>query len=195
MNTQVKSSNGITLVPIETRLLANRKILIKGEINDESAFEFVEKMMLLTEEDSKKTIDVLINSPGGQIDAGLLMYDVIQGSIAPIRMFCLGEAFSMAAVLFSCGRYGRYILPHSKLMLHEPLIGNNMGGNASSIKSISDNLIEARNKINKILSKHTGKTEQEIEIATSFDHYFSSKESVEFGLADEIIEFNKIIEE
>lgn len=194
MNVQVKTSGGITLVPMETRLLANRKVFIEGEINHTSACDFVKKIMLLTIEDESAPIDVLINSPGGEIGAGLLMYDVIQSSKCPIRMYCIGFAYSMGALLFASGQHGRYMLPNSELMIHEPLLGNRVGGNASSIRSISESLMETRTKINRILAKHTGKTEEEIEQATSFDHYYSPEESKEFHLCDEIVSFDKIME-
>jgi ATP-dependent Clp protease protease subunit len=100
----------------------------------------------------------------------------------------------MGALIFSCGKHGRYMLPHSELMLHEPLLGNRVGGNASSIRSISDTLMETRRKINRILADNTGKTEAEVEEATRYDHYFGPRESIEFGLADEIISFDKIME-
>lgn len=191
---QQKSSNGITLVPIDTKLIESREVFIEGEINSETACDFVKKIMYLNTQDSEKPINVMINSPGGEINSGLLMYDVIQSSKAPIKMFCMGMAYSMGAVLFACGNHGRYMLPHSELMLHEPLLGGKVGGNSSSLKSISDSLIATKEKLNKILSKHTGKTEEEIEEATSFDHYFSPEESIEFGLCDEIVSFDKIME-
>lgn len=194
MYVQVKSSNGITMVPVETRLLADRKIFIEGEINAEAACEFVKKVMLLNSESSDKTIDILINSPGGEINSGMLMYDVIQSSKAPIRTFCIGRAYSMGAVLFACGNHGRYMLPHSELMIHEPLISNRVGGSTSSIKSISDSLLETKRKMNLILAKHTGKTEEEIELATSFDHYLTPEESIDFGMCDEIVNFSRIME-
>ena len=194
MNIQVKSSNGITLVPMETRLMAERKLFIEGEIDAELANEFVKKILLLNGEDIYKPIKVLINSAGGEVNAGMLMYDVIQSSKAPIEMFCIGKAYSMAAILFSCGNNGRYMLPHSELMLHEPLLNNSVSGNSSSIKSISDSLIKTKNKMTKILSKHTGKTELEIEEVTGFDNYFNPEESQLFGLCDEIITFDKIME-
>lgn len=194
MNVQIKSSNGITLVPIESRLMANRKVFIEGEIDANTACDFVKKVMLLNTEDTQKPIDVLINSTGGEINSGMLMYDVIQASKAPIRMFCIGKAYSMGAVLFACGNHGRYILPHGELMIHEPLLGNRVAGNSSSIKSISDSLLETKNKMNRILAKHTGKTEEEVEKATCYDHYFSPEESIEFGLCDEIVGFDKIME-
>lgn len=195
VNVQVKSSNGITLVPVDSRLLAIRKVFIIGEINAEAACEFVKKVMILNGDDSHKPIDVLINSPGGEINSGMLMYDVIQTSKAPVRMFCIGRAYSMAAVLFACGNNGRYMLPHGELMIHEPLLGNRVEGTSSSIKSISDNLLETKRKINQILAKHTGRTEDEIDKATSFDHYFSPEESIDFRLCDEIIGFDKMMEE
>lgn len=194
MNVQIKTSAGITLVPVDTRLLANRKVFIEGEINHESACEFMKKVMALAVEDSSAPIDVLINSPGGEISAGMLMYDIIQASKCPIRMFCVGTAYSMGALLFASGRHGRYMLPNSELMLHEPLLGNKVAGNASSIRSISDSLLETRKKVNGILAKHTGKSIKEIEKATGYDHYFSPEESVAFGLCDEIVGFDKIME-
>jgi len=194
MNVQVKSSNGITLVPMDTKLLAQRKIFIEGEIDQEMACSFVKQIMFLCTEDRNKAIDVLINSPGGEISAGLLIYDCIQSCSTPIRMYCLGTAYSMGALLFASGKHGRYMLPNSELMLHEPLLGNRVGGNASSIRSISDSLMDTRNKMNEILAKHTGKTIKEIEEATSYNHYYSAEESVEFGLADKIVNFEKLME-
>lgn len=194
MNVLIKSSNGISQVSADSKLLMQRKVFIEGEITPESACEFIKKIMILNEEDSNKPIDVLINSPGGEINSGLMMYDVIQTSKAPIRMFCIGRAYSMGAVLFACGKHGRYMLPNSELMLHEPLLGNRVGGNSSSIKSISESLLETKKKMNQILSKHTGKSEEEVEKATSYDHYYSSEESKEFGLCDQIVGFNMIME-
>lgn len=109
--------------------------------------------MVLNPEDPDEPIDVLINSPDGEINSVMVMYDVIQASKAPIRMFCIGRAYSMGAVLFACGNYGRYMLPHSELMLHEPSLGNRVGGNSSPIKSFSESLPETKIKTNQILSK------------------------------------------
>ena len=194
MNVLIKSSNGITQVSADSRLLAQRKVFIEGEIDSEAACEFIKKIMILNAEDSSKPIDVLINSPGGEINSGMVMYDVIQASKASIRMFCIGRAYSMGAVLFACGNHGRYMLPHGELMLHEPLLGNRVGGNSSSIKSISESLLETKRKMNQILAKHTGKSEKEVEKATSYDHYYSPEESIEFGLCDKIVDFNMILE-
>ena len=195
MNILVKSSNGITQVSADSKLLSQRKVFVEGEINAETACEFVKKIMLLNAEDSNKPIDVLINSPGGCINSGMLMYDVIQASKAPIRTYCIGRAYSMGAILLACSNHGRYVLPHGEVMIHEPLLGNRVGGNSSSIKSISESLLETKRKMNQILARHTGLSEQAVEEATSFDHYFYPEESLKFGLVDEIVDFGKLMEE
>lgn len=194
MEVLVKSSSGINMVTADSKLLSQRKIFIEGEITSETAVEFIKQVILLNAEDPKTNIDVLINSPGGDINSGMLMYDVVQSSKAPIRTFCIGRAYSMGAVLFACGNNGRYMLPHSELMLHEPLLGSSVRGNCSSIKSLSESLAEAKQKLNEVLAKHTGKSVKELEKATSYDHFFDAKESIAFGLCDEIVDFNMIME-
>ncbi len=193
MHTQVKTSNGIALVPLQTRHLAKRRVMIYGKIDMEAACDFADKIMLLNDESKEEPIDVYITSGGGEIRAGMMMYDVIQSSPAPVRMFCRGVAHSMAAVLFACGNHGRYLLPNSELMLHEPLLGNAVRGNVTSIRTISDELISVNAKMNELLAKHTGKTVEEIEKATSYDHFFTPEESVEFGLADAVITFEQMM--
>lgn len=194
MNVQVKSSRGIAVMPIDTRLLADRKIFIEGEINHETANLFLKQTLFLCREDNNKPIDVIINSPGGEVAAGLLIYDCIQSCTAPIRTYCAGTACSMAAILFASGKNGRYMFPHSELMLHEPLLDGGIGGNITSIRSVSKSLVNIRNKVNGILAEHTGKTVKQIEKATSYDHFFSPEESISFGLADEIIDLGKLME-
>lgn len=194
MNSLMKSSSGATLVPIESILMSHRKIFVEGEIDENAACEFVKEVMLLNLEDAEKPIDVLIDSPGGEVRAGLMMYDAIQTSGAPIRLTCIGRAYSMAALLLASGSHGRRILPHGEVMVHEPLLGNRVSGSSSSIKGISDMLISTTNKLNALLSRHTGKSIQEIEKATAYDHYLSADESMEFGICDEVVNFNRIME-
>ncbi len=193
MNVQIKSSNGISLIPMETRLLSQRKIFIEGEINAESACSFIKQLMFLSIEDQREPIDVIINSSGGEINSGMMIYDAIQTCKVSVKTYCVGKAYSMAAVIFASATKGRYMLPHSELMIHEPLILNQISGSSSSIKSISDSLVETAGRMNEILAKHTGRTIEEVEKATSYNHYFSPKESIEFGLCDKIIGFDKII--
>ena len=189
----LRSSSGIQAVAIESKLMGDRRLFITGEINAESAMDFFKQIMLLNQEDDKLPILVFINSPGGEIDNGLLIYDAIVGSKAPVYTFCSGCAYSMGAVLFACGKK-RFLLPHSKLMLHQPLLGGRIGGNASSIKSISDSLLETKTMMNKLLAFHTGKTEEEMDEMTSYDHYFSAEEAVAMGLADGIRSFKEMME-
>lgn len=195
MHMEERSAGGISLVPIRTHLFDRRKVFITGEINMESANEFAQQILALNmrEEDGDKPIDVLINSPGGEIIAGMLMYDAIQGSRAPVRVYCTGMAYSMGAILLACGRE-RYILPNSEAMIHEPLLGGGVRGSASSIRSVSENLQEVRSKMNRILARHTGRSVEEIEKATAYDHYMKPEECVEFGLCDKIVDFSSLME-
>ena len=188
-----RTANGLNLLPLESVNCDRRTLSIRGEITQDSAFEFALSAAYLNSISEAEPITVYINSPGGSIDAGLLMYDVIQSSPAPIRLVVLGAAYSMAALIFAGGLHGRYLLPNSKLMLHEPLLGYPIGGNTSSIKTISDDLLATRDKINRILAKHTGKPLKKIEEATRHDHYFTADESVAFGLADAVITFGQLV--
>ena len=192
MNVLVRTSNGITQIPMETKHLSKRLITIRGEITEDVAIDFTDKLLELNME-SKEPITVLLNSPGGEINSGLMMYDAIVGSKAPVRMVCRGKAYSMGAVLFACANE-RLMLPNSELMLHQPLLGGRVSGNASSIKSISDSLLETKSKLNKLIALHTGRTEAEIDESTSFDHYFSPSEAIDFGLCDKIISFSDIVD-
>lgn len=193
MNVLIRTSNGITQVPMEAKHLSKRLITIRGEITEDVAIDFVNKMLELNMESSDEWITVLIISPGGEINSGLMMYDAIVGSKAPVRMVCMGKAYSMGAVLFASANE-RLMLPNSELMLHQPLLGGRVSGNASSIKSISDSLLETKEKLNKLIASHTGRTVEEIDQATSYDHYFSPYEAIEFQLCDRVISFADIID-
>ena len=187
MYTEVRTSGGITLIPMETRHLSKRRIHLRGKIDMESACAFLDQFLLLQDESPTDPIDILISSQGGEIQAGLMIYDLIRTSGVPVRTYCMGTAYSMAAVLFAAGTDGRFMLPHSKLMLHEPLINQGIGGNVTSFRAVSEELISVRDLLNGILSELTGKTAKEIEEASSYDHYFTAQESIDFGLADQIV--------
>ena len=187
MYTQVRTSGGITLIPMETRHLSKRRIHLRGRIDMESACAFLDQFLLLRDEDPTAPIDIFISSSGGEIQAGLMIYDLMRTAEVPIRTWCMGTAYSMAAVLFTAGTQGRFMLPHSKLMLHEPLIDRGIGGNVTSFRAVSEELISVRDMLNGLLSELTGKTPGEIEEASSYDHYFTAQESIDFGLADRIV--------
>lgn len=180
--------NGIREISLFTNAFTNRKIFIFGDIEAKTVYSFTAQMLYLMEE-STNPIDIYINSPGGEVDAGLAIYDIIQSCESPINMYCVGIAASMGALLFASGQKGRrFILPHSRVMIHEPLITGGLGGSASTIKSTADSIIQTRNLINGILSKHTGKNIAEINKATDHDNYMSATKAIEFGLCDRIVE-------
>lgn len=194
-NSLIKSSNGITSVSLDARLLSSRVIYIDDqEITGELIANIVKKIMVLGSEDSEKTITIMIDSPGGSVKAGMVLYDLLQTCKTPIRMVAAGRAYSMAAILLAAGRHGRYMLPNSEVMIHQPLLGSPVTGNCSSIKSVSDKMNKEKKKMNRLLAKHTGKTEKQIEKATSYDHFFDADEAVAFGLCDGIIGFDEIME-
>ena len=181
-----ESSYGKTEISVESLQLTQRKLFL-GDITRDTSNEFVKQMSYLSS--SAEPINIYINSNGGEINAGLVIYDLVQSSKAPINMYCVGAACSMAAVILAAGWKGRrFILPHSKVMIHEPLIANGVGGSATSISRMSSSILETRDLINQILAEHTGKTIEEINSATSFDNMMNAKQAVEFGICDKIVD-------
>lgn len=185
---EVESHNGIREVSVYTRHFMNRRIFLTGTIEREMANDIVAQLMYL-QDVGDEPIQVYINSGGGEVNAGLFIYDVLQTMKVTVNIYCTGIAASMAALLLAGGQPGhRYILPHSKVMIHEPLISNGVGGSATSIRNLSDSILETRAITNGILAKHTGKTLQEIDNATAFDNYMNAETAVEFGLCDKVVD-------
>jgi len=185
---EVESHNGIREVSIYTRHFTNRRIFLSGTIEREMANDIVAQLLYL-QEAGDEPIKIYINSGGGEVNAGLLIYDVLQTMKVQVDIYCTGIAASMAAILLAGGQPGhRFILPHSKVMIHEPLISNGVGGSATSIRNLSDSILETRAITNGILAKHTGKTLQEIDSATAFDNYMNAEAAVEFGLCDKVVD-------
>lgn len=185
---EVESARGIREIALKTRHFMDRKIFLTGEINAEMANAFLSEILFL-EQEPTKPVTIYINSPGGEVNAGLMIYDVIQGSGLEINMVCTGMAASMAAILLAGGKKGhRYILKYSKVMIHEPLITRGVGGSATSIKNISESILETRKLVNGILAEHTGKTMEAIDEATSFDNFMNAEEAIAFGLCDAVAE-------
>ncbi len=182
-----ESCNGIREVQLKTKHFSNRKLFLTGEVTEDMANEFVSELLFLGQ--SNEPVDIFINSPGGSVNAGLVIYDVIQACRAKleINMYCIGMAASMGAVILAGGQEGhRFILPHSKCMIHEPLINGGMSGSATSIKKTAESILETKTIMNGILAKHTNKTVEEIDEATSFDNFMNAEEAIAFGLCDEI---------
>lgn len=181
-----ESVNGIQEVSLYTNAFSNRKLFLFGPIDEKTVYSFTAQMLYLME-DEQSPIDIYINSPGGEVNSGLAIYDLIQSCKAPINMYCIGMAASMGALIFAGGKKGhRFMLPHSKVMIHEPLIPNGVGGSASSIKSTADSILQTRELLNGILAKHTGKTLEEINKATDHDNFMTANEAIEFGLCDKV---------
>ena len=142
-------------------------------------------MSVLSED--KKKVKIIVNSPGGEVNAGLMIYDIIQSYPGEIDMYCAGIAASMGAVILAGGRKGRrFILPHSKVMIHEPLIAGGMGGSATTIEKTAQSILSTKAMLSEILAKHTGKIVDEINEATLFDNYMNADEAVAFGICDSI---------
>ncbi len=161
-------------------------MIIDDMITSQTAVDFYKSVRFLARSD--EPIKVVLCSGGGEVIAGQAIYDIMQGIKNEVHTYCLGRSASMAAVLLAAGTKGhRYILPHSEVMIHEVLIGGGVGGSATSISKISESINKTRDVMNGILAKHTGKTIEEINEATSFDNYMTAEQAVEFGICDRII--------
>lgn len=193
METLKREATGTHVFSVEAANREKRIIYLVGEINTEMAQEILEQITYFSYEDRHQPIKIFINSGGGSIMAGLLIYDVIQGSEVPIELYCIEKAYSMAAVLFCSGQHGRYILPHSKVMIHDPRLGEGVGGNTSSIKELSEEMIKMKKDMDTIISKHTNQPLRKVEKVTTKDSFFTAEEAVKFGLADEIRPFAKML--
>lgn len=181
-----QTSSGERSYDIYSRLLEDRIIFVSGEINTETANAVIAQLLFLEAKNSEKEISLYINSPGGEVDAGLAIYDTMNFIKSKVSVICVGLAASMAAVLLSSGEKGkRYALPHSRIMIHQPLGGAQ--GQASDIKIQAEQILKIRDTINGILAKNTGKTVEEIENDTNRDYYLTSEEALKYGLIDEIL--------
>lgn len=193
MKITVRSAAGIQEFALDSILRERRLISLEGPIDMETAQDFARQVLYFTQENDEEKIKVFINSPGGEIEAGMLIYDIIQSTSTPITIYCLGRAYSMAAVIFASGHFGRYILPHSKLMIHEPAVEAGLSGKTSSIQALSDDLTKSKKELDALLALHTGKKVSEIAELTKKDHFFTSQEAVDFGLADCVMSFADMI--
>lgn len=181
-----QTNGGERSYDIYSRLLEDRIIFISGEINTELANLVIAQLLFLESKNNTKDISLYINSPGGEVDAGLAIYDTMNFIKSKVNVICVGMAASMAAVLLSSGEKGkRYALPHSRIMIHQPLGGAQ--GQASDIKIQAEQILRIKDIINEILSKNTGKSIEQIEKDTNRDYYLTPKEALEYGLIDEIL--------
>ncbi|EJB14651.1 ATP-dependent Clp endopeptidase proteolytic subunit ClpP [Helicobacter pylori] len=174
---------------IYSRLLKDRIVLLSGEINDSVASSIVAQLLFLEAEDPEKDIGLYINSPGGVITSGLSIYDTMNFIRPDVSTICIGQAASMGAFLLSCGAKGkRFSLPHSRIMIHQPLGGAQ--GQASDIEIISNEILRLKSLMNSILAQNSGQSLEQIAKDTDRDFYMSAKEAKEYGLIDKVLEKN-----
>lgn len=178
---------------IYSRLLKDRIIMLSGEVTDESASLITAQLLFLESEDPDKDIYLYINSPGGLVTAGMQIYDTMNYIKCNVSTICMGIAASMGAFLFSSGEKGkRFILPNAEVMIHQPLGG--FQGQATDIGIHAKRIIKMKEHLNKILSKNTGKSYEQVCNDTERDNFLDAEEAVAYGLADKVIiknEFNK----
>jgi ATP-dependent Clp protease protease subunit len=171
---------------IFSKLLEDRIVFLSEEVNDVTASLVVAQLLYLEAKDSEKDISLYINSPGGSITAGMAIYDTMQYIKCDVSTICIGLAASMGAFLLSAGTKGKRIaLPHSEIMIHQPLGGAQ--GQASDIKIRAELILRTRDMLNKILSKNTGKPIEQIEKDTDRDNFMTAEQALEYGIIDRII--------
>ncbi len=176
---------------IYSRLLEDRIIFIGSPIGDGLANSVIAQLLYLQKADKARDIHVYVNSPGGSVSAGLAIYDTMQYVSCPVETVCVGMAASMAAVLLAAGTPGkRFALPHARIMVHQPWGGAQ--GTAADIEIEAEEILEAKATLSRILSKHTGRTIEQVDRETDRNKYMSAKEARQYGLIDEVVDSMKV---
>lgn len=188
-----QTGRGERAYDIYSRLLKDRIIFLGSPIMDDVANSITAQMLFLESDDPERDIYFYINSPGGSITSGLAIYDTMQYIKPQISTVCLGQAASMGAILLAAGAKGkRFALPHSRIMIHQPLGG--FQGAAADVDIQAREMLRMREELNEILMKHTGQTLKKIEKDTDRDLFMSGKEALEYGLVDEVMESRRDID-
>lgn len=181
-----QSARGERSYDIYSRLLKERVVFLVGPVDDYSANVIVAQLLFLESENPDKDIHLYINSPGGSVTAGLAIYDTMQFIKCDVSTMCIGQAASMGALLLTGGTKGkRYCLPHARMMIHQPLGG--VQGQASDIEIHAREILQVRERLNKIMAEHTGQPMEKIEVDTDRDNFMSGAQSVEYGLIDKVL--------
>jgi ATP-dependent Clp protease protease subunit len=182
-----QTSRGERSYDIFSRLLKERVVFIVGPVEDQVANLVVAQLLFLESENPDKDIHLYINSPGGSVSAGLSMYDTMQFIRPDVSTICMGQAASMGAFLLSGGAKGkRFCLPHSRMMIHQPLAG--FQGQASDIDIHAREVLATKDRLNRLLAHHTGQPLERIEKDTDRDYFMSGAEAAEYGLIDSVLE-------
>ncbi len=183
-----QSGRGERAFDIYSRLLKERIIFLVGEVNDHTANLVVAQLLFLESENPDKDIYFYINSPGGSVTAGMSIYDTMNFIKPDVQTLCLGQAASMGAMLLAAGTKGkRFALPHSRVMIHQPLIGGGLGGQASDIEIHARELLKMKDTLNRLLAQHTGQPLERVERDTDRDNFMSAQAAAEYGLIDKVI--------
>ena len=186
---QAKKNAAPVAMLIQRKFLEQRKIFLWGAVTDESAKDLTEKLLFLEADDPGKEITFYINSPGGSITAGMAIYDTMQLITSPITVVVTGMAASMGSILLSGAKKGRRLLhPHSRVLIHQPLISGRMIGPASDINIQAKEMEKLRLELNHILANASGQPIERINRDTDRDFYLNAQEAIEYGLADRIVE-------
>lgn len=181
-----QTSRGERAYDIYSRLLKERVVFLVGPVEDNVANLIVAQLLFLESENPDKDIHLYINSPGGSVSSGLAIYDTMQFIKPSVSTMCVGQAASMGALLLAGGAKGkRFCLPHSRVMIHQPLGG--FQGQASDIDIHAREILKARERLNQILSLHTGQDMEIIQRDTERDHFLSSEEAKAYGIIDEVL--------
>src|SRR5689334_5346428 len=182
-----QTARGERSYDIYSRLLKERVVFIVGPVEDYMANLIVAQLLFLESENPEKDISLYINSPGGSVSAGLAIYDTMQFIKPDVSTMCIGQAASMGAVLLAGGKKGkRYALPHSRMMIHQPLAG--FQGQASDIDIHAREVLQTRERLNRILSNHTGQTMEKIALDTDRDNFMGGDAAVAYGLIDRVLQ-------
>jgi len=184
-----KTGRGERAYDIFSRLLKDRIIFLGGPVNDAVANLMIAQMLFLSNEDSKSDIHFYINSPGGSITAGLAIYDTMQFLRCDVATYCVGQAASMGAVLLAGGHTGkRFLLSNNRILLHQPHIMGVMEGPATDLDIEAQEILRLRSRLYDILAKHTGQSSEKIEKDCDRNLWLGAEESIEYGLADRILQ-------
>lgn len=182
-----KSNYGERAYDIYSRLLKDRIVFLGTAINDQVANAVIAQLLFLENENPKKDILMYIQSPGGHVTAGLAIYDTMQYIKPDVVTVCIGMAASMGAVLLTGGAKGkRFSLPNAEIMIHQPLGG--VEGQAADIKIHAEHIVAMRERLNKIIAKHTGKSLKQVEKDTDRDNFLTAQQALDYGLIDRIVE-------
>ncbi len=181
-----QTARGERSFDIYSRLLKERVIFLVGQVEDYMANLIVAQLLFLESENPDKDIHLYINSPGGSVTAGMSIYDTMQFIKPDVSTMCIGQAASMGALLLTGGTKGkRYCLPHSRMMIHQPLGG--FQGQASDIDIHAREILQIRDKLNKVLSHHTGQPIEKVQVDTDRDNFLSPEDAVNYGLIDKVL--------